>query len=117
VIAPQRVTLSSTTTKAIRQLALKTGLTPNIVARFAILVSLEEPDCPAADSGEVELTINRASLFGELEPFLLTALLASESGSSEKQLSKTTAAHIARGARLLLSQANSIVDLVELAIQ
>ncbi len=115
--APQRVTLSTSTTSRLRQLAAKTGLSPNIVARFAMLMSVEQPNAPAADSGDGDLTINRTTLFGEIEPFLLSALAMSEGEIAEGNAPKVVAAHISRGANYLQQRVTSIVDLAELLIQ
>src|SRR5947209_7470593 len=94
----QRVTLSANATSNLRQVASRTRLTPNIVARFAMLVSFENPDAPADDHGKPDLVINHSSLFGDLEPFLMTAFNARSKGTSDTQRSKLLSAHIARGA-------------------
>jgi len=116
VIAPPRVALSETTTSALRQVAAKTGLTPNVVARFAMLVSFEQRHAPAPDMGAADLTINRATLFGEIESFLLAAFLAVHPNADESTTSKLIASHIARGARFLNLRVNSLFDLARLGI-
>jgi DNA sulfur modification protein DndE len=113
----QRVTLSETTTSNLRQVAARTRLTPNVVARFAMLVSFEHPDAPADDFGKPELVINNSSLFGDIEPFLMTAFTARCKGISDAQRSKLLAAHIARGAAFLNVRVDSIVDLARLCVQ
>ena len=71
--APYRVLLSEQTTANLRSLTQKTGLSANILSRFAMLISFEDSTAPAADAGKGLLTINRTTLFGELEPFLMAA--------------------------------------------
>ncbi|HEX5275180.1 MAG TPA: DndE family protein [Candidatus Rubrimentiphilum sp.] len=111
-----RVTLSHTATANLKQIAQKTRLTPNVIARFAMLASFEHDSIPAPDLGKPELVINQSSLFGELEPFLLTAFSAKTKGVVDSDRSKLLAAHIARGAAHLTLRVNSVIDLVKLCI-
>lgn len=116
MIAPARVTLSSVTTTALRQLSTRTGLSPNVLARFAMLLSFEQPNDPAKDSGQGELTINKSSLFGEIEPFLLAAFVARNPNTVDADVSREIAAHIARGAIFLQRRVKSVFDLAEIVL-
>lgn len=111
-----RVTLSQMTTANLKQLSAKTRLTPNIVARFAMLVSLEQDSAPVDDNGKADLVINQSSLFGDIEPFLLTAFHAKSKGVPDTQRAKLLAAHISRGAAYLNLRVASITDLVKLCV-
>lgn len=109
--APQRVQLSEKTTANLRSLTLKTGLSANILSRFAMLLSFENPIPPAADAGRPALTINRTTLFGELEPFLMAAyalLPQLDSAGAAKNIAN----HIARGSSYLNIRVNSVADFV-----
>lgn len=116
MIAPARVTLSSSTTMVLRQLASKTGLSPNVLARFAMLFSFEQPNVPGKDVGQADLTINKSTLFGELEPFLLAAYVARSPAANDADIARDLAAHIARGANHLQRRVKSIFDLAELVL-
>jgi DNA sulfur modification protein DndE len=116
--APSRVTLSESTTNTLRQLASRTGLTPNLLARIALILSFEQRSAPAQDLGPSALTINRTSLFGDIEPFLVNAFRAvSKDVSDPSAAARLWSAHIARGSKYLQRRVNSIVDLAEVLIQ
>jgi DNA sulfur modification protein DndE len=106
--APYRVSLSESATSLLRSLTQKTGLSANILARCAMLISFEQSTAPAQDAGKGDLVINRASLFGELEPFLMSAysLVAKTPSNSAKEIAN----HIARGAAYLNVRVESVPD-------
>jgi DNA sulfur modification protein DndE len=112
--APYRVTLSSNTTSLLRSLTSKTGLSANILARFAMLISFEDRDVPATDAGKPALTINRTTLFGELEPFLMSAYALASRAAGGPNAGKELANHIARGAAFLNVRVQSLSDLLTL---
>jgi DNA sulfur modification protein DndE len=106
--APYRVALSESATTVLRSLTQKTGLSANILARCAMLISFEESTTPAEDAGKTDLVINRTTLFGELEPFLMSAysLVAKTPSNAAKEI----ASHIARGAAYLNVRVESVPD-------
>jgi DNA sulfur modification protein DndE len=108
------VTLSATTTSILRSLTSKTGLSANILARFAMLISFEDRDAPAMDGGKPSLTINRTTLFGELEPFLMSAYALTSKTAGGANAGRDLANHIARGAAFLNVRVNSLTDLLTL---
>jgi DNA sulfur modification protein DndE len=114
--APYRVVLSEMTTSVLRSLTSKTGLSANILARFAMLISFEDRDPPANDAGKPGLTINRTTLFGELEPFLMSAYALTTKTINSQNSAKELANHIARGATFLNVRVQSLTDLVALVI-
>lgn len=63
---------------------------------------------PVEDSGKSDLVINRTSLFGELEPFLMSAysLVAKSPSNAGKEIAN----HIARGAAYLNVRVDSVSD-------
>lgn len=107
--APYRVSLSANATKILRSLTQKTGLSANILARCAMLISFEDVAPPAVDNGKSELVINRTTLFGDLEPFLMSAYSLTPK-SSAAAAGKDIANHIARGAAYLNVRVESIPD-------
>jgi DNA sulfur modification protein DndE len=112
--APYRVTLSQTTTSVLRSLTTKTGLSANVLARFAMLISFEQAGSPALDGGKPSLTINRTTLFGELEPFLMSAYALASKAAGGPSAGKDLANHIARGAAFLNVRVQSLPDLLAL---
>jgi DNA sulfur modification protein DndE len=111
--APFRVVLSEGTTSVLRSLTSKTGLSANLLSRFAMLISFEDSDPPALDGGKPALTINRNTLFGEMEPFLMSAYsLSRTTPSLQQQVGKDLANHIARGAAFLNVRVQSLPDLL-----
>ena len=110
--APYRVVLSEMTTSVLRSLTSKTGLSANILSRFAMLISFEDRDLPANDAGKPGLTINRTTLFGELEPFLMSAYALTNKTSTGQNSGKELANHIARGATFLNVRVQSMTDLM-----
>jgi DNA sulfur modification protein DndE len=114
VTAPARVTLSRSTTTCLKQLSQRTGLSPNIIARFAMLVSFEQDCEPAEDTGPPDLTINQSSLFGDLEAFLMSSFRLRTGGVERGAVSRILVSHIARGASFLSVRVDSISDLVRL---
>jgi DNA sulfur modification protein DndE len=110
--APYRVVLSEMTTSILRSLTAKTGLHANLLSRFAMLISFEDSDPPAVDVGKPGLTINRTTLFGELEPFLMSAYGLVSKSAGGPAAGKELANHIARGAGFLNVRVNSITDLL-----
>lgn len=112
--APYRVVLSEMTTSVLRSLTTKTGLSANVLARFAMLISFEDNAPPATDGGKAGLTINRATLFGELEPFLMSAFALRTKDVTSAGVGKELANHIARGAAHLNVRVQSLTDLLGL---
>ena len=114
--APLRITLSMAATNTLKQLSSRTGLSPNIVARFAILASLELLDQPIDDAGTPDLTINQATLFGDLEPFLMAAISYHARQAHSTSPSRLVANHIARGASILHAKIVDIPSIARLAV-
>lgn len=115
--APYRVVLSEKTTSVLRSLTSKTGLSANILSRVAMLISFEDRDPPAMDSGKPSLTINRATLFGELEPFLMSAYALRSKAAGGPAAGKELANHISRGASYLNVRVQSLTDLLAIVRQ
>jgi DNA sulfur modification protein DndE len=110
--APYRVALSENATSLLRSLTQKTGLSANILARFAMLISFEDKSTPANDAGKPDLVINRTSLFGDLEPFIMAAFSLTKGSASTA--GKDIANHIARGAAFLNVRVESVPDFIHI---
>jgi len=82
-----------------------------------MLISFEQRHMPARDNGPAELTINRATLFGEIEPFLVNAFRATSKDATDGGATWLWAAHISRGANYMQRRVNSIADLGDLLVQ
>src|SRR5687767_13678208 len=71
----QRVRFSTEADNRLRMLKARTGLTPNIICRLGLCISLEEPGEPRSYSyGLSQREINRYTLHGEYDQ-LFVALL------------------------------------------
>jgi hypothetical protein len=77
-----------------------------------MLISFEDRDPPANDAGKPGLTINRTTLFGELEPFLMSAFALTNKKATETSSGKELANHVARGATYLNVRVHSLADLL-----
>jgi DNA sulfur modification protein DndE len=108
--APYRVVLSEATTTSLKSLTQKTGLSANILSRFAMLISFEMPDAVVPDAGKPGLTINRATLFGDLEAFLMSAYAIAGGRPTDPSVGKDLAAHISRGVAFLNLRSSNLTD-------
>jgi DNA sulfur modification protein DndE len=98
-------------------LKARTGLTPNIICRLGLCLSIEEPGDPRSDSSELsQREINRYTLLGEYD-LLFVALLANRHPQvkEDAELGKLFVEHIHRGVTLLANRLKSPASLVELA--
>jgi hypothetical protein len=77
-----------------------------------MLISFEDRDVPANDMGKPGLTINRTTLFGELEPFLMSAYALTSKANVGSNPGRDFANHIARGATFLNVRVQSLTDLL-----
>ena len=99
-------------------LKIKTGLTPNILARFAICMSLKDRSIPNPDEFNQEgseLTPN--VLFGEHEQIyhaLMINRLKKDELDPEVYLNNMTRAHLNRGVIALEPRINHLSDFYEL---
>jgi len=113
-----RIKLSNRSTRLFGDLKARTGLTPNISARFAICMSIKNPSIPNPDEFDEygsELTPN--VLFGEYEPIYLALMinrLKQDKLDLEIYLNKMMRAHLNRGAIALAPRINDLSDFYEL---
>lgn len=92
----------------------RTGLTPNIVGRFAICFSLQDLSVPNPDEYDEKGTeIIPSVLFGEHEDLFMALMikrLERDSLDPEKFLNRMVRAHFNRGATALFPRIQNLAD-------
>ena len=113
-----RVKISSRSSKLLGDLKFRTGLTPNILARFAICLSIKEKSIPNPDEFNKEGSeIAPAVLFGEHEPIyfaLMLNRLKQDKLDPQLYLDEMVRAHLNRGVIALRPRINDLSDFYEL---
>lgn len=114
-----KIFLSAGNTQKVRILKGRTGLTPNILCRFALALSLRDPGVPdPAKFPSDGMEFNRYTLFGSHEIILL-ALLRQRCVEDEldpyADLPEQMHAHINRGIGILYPRVRTLSDLGEMA--
>ena len=116
-----RVKMSYRSQNLLAQIKSKTGLTPNIVGRFAICISLNDPSPPNPDEfDEKGSEIHPSILFGEYEDVFMALMiqrLKREGLDPQKYLNKMVRAHFNRGAIALFARIHDISDLAHIINQ
>lgn len=104
----------------LRHLKARTGVTPNLLCRIAICMSLAEPGDPTTGNfdEDSEREINRSTLLGDFDQ-TLSALVKQRYFEDAGTLPRDDfdnyfRAHVHRGVLLLASRAKSLADLVGL---
>jgi DNA sulfur modification protein DndE len=113
-----KVRLTKDASNRLRFLAGKTGLTPNLLCRFGLCLSLTEPTVPnPKDFPEEDREFNRYTLLGEFDATYMALLKqrCHEDKVNRAQLPDMFRAHLNRGITLLQRRVRSIDDLAELA--
>lgn len=113
-----RLKMSSRTQGLLGMLKRKTGLTPNILGRFAICLSLKDPSIPNPDEyDEKGSEIHPSVLFGEHEKMFMALMikrLQHDRLDPKLYLHKQLRAHLNRGAIALWPRVNDLSDFYEL---
>lgn len=96
----------------------RTGLTPNILCRIGLCLSLSDPSIPDPQSyDETGQEFNRYTLTGEMDMFftaLMKERLLRDGLDLEKDLLPQFKAHLNRGAISLFDKVKDLGDLYEL---
>jgi DNA sulfur modification protein DndE len=99
-----RIRFTAKADNALRTLAGRSGLRPNILSRIAFAYSLSLPDAPPPiveqEMGSRE--INRHTLLGDLEASFRALLVQSEHRTDDPNLDQLCFSHIHRGIFALL---------------
>ena len=95
----------------------KTGLTPNILGRYAICLSLKDPSIPNPDEfDETGSEIHPSVLFGEYEDIFMALMiqrLKKDSLDPNIYLNKMLRAHFNRGTIALFPRIHDLADFHE----
>ena len=114
----ERIKLSTRSQQLLGGMKKKTGLTPNILARFALCMSLKEKSIPNPDEfNQMGSELSPTVLFGEHEQLYHTLVvnrLDNDKLDSEEFLNSMTRAHINRGVIALHPRINDLSDFYEL---
>ena len=113
-----RIKISTRSQRAFGEIKTHTGLTPNILARFAICMSLKEKSIPnPAEYNEEGSEITPNVLFGEYEEIYLALMLNrlnQDKLDPEIYLNKMMRSHLNRGAIALGPRISDLSDFYEL---
>jgi DNA sulfur modification protein DndE len=117
-----KLRISSDATSRLRSLRQRTGLTPNLLCRMAVMLSLEEgPVGPGTVTDEGGQEFNAYTLTGEYHSMIAAMLRLVEEGdagaklSEEEQVARLRA-HIHRGVATLAVRAKAPADIARLAL-
>lgn len=113
-----KIILSAGASECLKQLKAKTGLTPNILTRIGLCLSLSEPSIPDPDLyPEEDREFNRYTLLGEWD-VLYVALLKQRllhDGLPTEEAERQFRAHLHRGVESLAKLAKTLPDLLRLS--
>lgn len=112
-----KIKLSSKSQNLLGRLKSRTGLTPNLLARFALCLSIKEKSSP--DPNEYDKDGNYIEpniLFGEYEILYLGLMKnrLKNDGKSESELNEMTRCHINRGVIALSPRIQNLGDFYDL---
>jgi DNA sulfur modification protein DndE len=112
----KRFRFSKEADNRLRLVKSRTGVTPNLICRIAVCLSLEEPGVPDASKypEDSDREINRYTLLGEYDETFVALLRqrAKRDGLLEEvSLSSFFHAHMHRGIELLSARVKSLADL------
>ena len=112
-----RVRISNRSQKLFGNMNHRTGLTTNLLARFAICFSLRDPSIPNPDAyDETGTEILPSVLFGKYEKMFIALMLERlyrDGLDTEKYLNRMIRAHINRGAIALHPRIKDLGDFYE----
>ncbi len=115
-----KIRLSQDATLRVRQLKSRTGLTPNVLCRHGLCLSLEDESVPVPEHyDEHGMEFNRYTLTGELDTVLMGLFRQwchENAVDSEGQQRALFRAHLNRGVLMLHARAGSVGDLLALAV-
>lgn len=110
--------MSNRTQALLGHLKVKTGLTPNILARFAICLSLKDPSIPNPDEyDEKGMEFHPSVLFGDHERFFMALILQRihrDKLDPKTYLQRHMRAHLNRGAIALWPRLRDLSDFYEM---
>jgi DNA sulfur modification protein DndE len=113
-----KIKLTKESSDRLKQLKIRTGLTPNILTRIGFCLSLADPTIPnPEDYPEEDREFNRYTLLGDWDPIYIALLRQrikeDNLGDSANEID-VLRAHLNRGVIALGRQVKSLTDLVKL---
>lgn len=116
-----RVRLSTDITQKLKTLKMRTGLTPNIMCRFALCYSLTDPSLPDLTKYDADgQELNRFTLLGEgdtLYVALVKERIVKDGLDLQDDFFPQFVAHMNRGVEQIYSRVKCIADLDNLLHQ
>jgi DNA sulfur modification protein DndE len=116
-----RIKLSKEATFKARSIAGRLRITPNIVYRFGICLSIEDPSIPnPAQYGQDGQEIDRHTLLGEWDIFFISLVkqrLFQDGLDVEKDFDSQFKAHLNRGTLQFCNRVRDFADISELVPQ
>ena len=113
--------LSADNTQKVRTLKGRTGLTPNILCRFALALSLRDPGIPDPSNYPNDgMEFNRYTIMGSHEVLLLALVrqrCLQDGLDPETALPEQLRAHINRGVGILYPRLRALPDLGDMVAQ
>jgi DNA sulfur modification protein DndE len=110
----KRVPFSPEADTILRMLKARTGITPNVLCRLGLCLSLDEPGQPRPVDRKLPVAreISRYTLLGEYDIVLIALLRARahHEGVKASSLDEDFLAHIQRGIQLLSGRVKSLQD-------
>lgn len=117
----KRITFSQDADSILRMMKARTGITPNVLCRIGLCLSLDEAGRPRAVDRKLPVAreINRYTLMGEHDTTLVALLRARvlSEGTKARSLDDEFLAHLNRGIELLTGRVKSLSDLAALVPQ
>lgn len=110
----KRIPFSQAADTILRMMKARTGITPNVLCRLGLCLSLDEPGRPRSVDRTLPTAreINRYTLLGEYDVVLVALLRARRCQEQTKtSLDEDFLAHIQRGIELLSGRVKSLQDL------
>ena len=116
-----RYKFSSRTQSLYGTLKSRTGLTVNIIARYAFCLSLKDPSIPNPDEfDENGSEILPSVLFGDHENIYMALMLdrlKKDNLDPKLYLHKMTRAHLNRGAAIMFTRIHELTDFIDIIKQ
>jgi len=118
-ITSRRIVFTTDADVTLKMMKARTGLTPNILCRLALTLSLDEPGIPRLVDGDEksQREINRYTLLGEYETAIVSLAKTRmyQDGIDPACADSYFVAHIHRGVSLLPNRVKTIADISALA--
>ena len=115
----RRIQFSSEADVMLKMLKARTGITPNVLCRMALCLSLDEPGVPRPSVGDKSTReINRFTLLGEYDVALMSLVKVrlEQDGVAPGDAEVAFINHVHRGIALLAGRMKTLVDLSGLVI-